>query len=179
MKMLWPFIKNMFCAFCSRITGRDAIESICGSAYEQVSHHVENKESCNLQPGIFRNSAGSQKLLLAIKGHLVVYSMDNVNDSVIHLTTCSIRTFQATGMRLVRPFTTQEINQLLKRAISLRSYAWNNKQARNLYWGPDRIPGLPKLPWRTCPRIHQLIATPMESPMQSTSTPAISSVTAK
>lgn len=107
---------------------------------------AEAGDTSHLCPGIYENSRGNKRIVLAVVGRRVIYTWNDEKEQIIRLTTCSTKTFtNSAGMKLVRAFPATEITNMKSRALSLRSRSRSNRIEKQLFFGAKRIPGLMKL----------------------------------
>ena len=107
---------------------------------------AEASDASPLCPGVYANSRGNKRILLAVVGRRVIYTWNDEKEQIIRLTTCSAKTFtNSAGMKLVRAFSATEITNMKSRAFSLRSRRCCNRAEEKIFFGAKRIPGLMKL----------------------------------
>ena len=101
------------------------------------------KEQVGLRPGVYTNPKGVHRIAIVGVGRRVVMSWDNESVPTVRLTTCSARAFTGPRMRLIRVFTRDEVASLMSKATPLRARRCSNRHQKNIFFGPDRLPGLP------------------------------------
>src|SRR3989339_2216392 len=99
------------------------------------ANNPQTSNSSELRPGIYRNRNGNQRLLFAVIDRRCIYGMGDINSRLIHLTTCSPKTFiESAGMKFIRQFKVEEIASVKTKFVPLASCRTANKAERNLFF---------------------------------------------
>jgi hypothetical protein len=96
---------------------------------------MTTKSRACLEPGVYRNSRGNQRLLLATVNNRCLYSMDQPDAAVITVTTCSTRTFRtAMGNTPIRTFALEEMKKLAGNLSPMRSRRRSHRFEKWLFY---------------------------------------------